>query len=59
MAIYHCNISNVSRAKGSTSCATLSYITGQKVKDERLDTTFDYVSEKGYYNLYRKACQGS
>ena len=42
MAIYHCNISNVSRAKGSTSCATLSYITGQKVKDERLDTTFDY-----------------
>lgn len=42
MAIYHCNISNVSRAKGSTSCATLSYITGQKVKDERLDITFDY-----------------
>lgn len=42
MAIYHCNISNVSRAKGSTSCATLSYISGQAVKDERLDTTFDY-----------------
>lgn len=42
MAIYHCNISNVSRAKGSTSCATLSYISGQAVKDERLDTTFNY-----------------
>lgn len=42
LAIYHCNISNVSRAKGSTSCATLSYISGQAVKDERLDTTFNY-----------------
>lgn len=42
MAIYHCNISNVSRAKGSTSCATLSYISGQAVKDERLDTIFNY-----------------
>ncbi|MDR3765852.1 MAG: MobA/MobL family protein [Butyricicoccus sp.] len=42
LAIYHCNISNVSRAKGSTSCASLSYISGQAVKDERLDTTFNY-----------------
>ena len=42
LAIYHCNISNVSRAKGSTSCASLSYISGRAVKDERLDTTFDY-----------------
>lgn len=42
MAIYHCNISNISRAKGSTSCATLSYISGQVVKDERLDTIFSY-----------------
>ena len=30
MAIYSCNISNVSRAKGSSSCATLSYISGEK-----------------------------
>lgn len=36
MAIYSCNISNVSRAKGSSSCATLSYISGEKVRDERL-----------------------
>lgn len=42
MAIYHCNISNVSRAKGSSSVATLSYITGEKAKDERLDKTFDF-----------------
>lgn len=42
VAIYHCNIANVSRGKGSNSCATLSYISGQAVKDERLDITFDY-----------------
>lgn len=40
MSIYSCNISNVSRAKGSTSCATLSYISGKKIYDERLGKTF-------------------
>lgn len=42
MAIYSCHISNVSRAKGSCSCATLSYITGSKVYCERLRQTFSY-----------------
>ena len=42
MAIYSCNISNVSRAKGSSSCATLSYISGEKVRDERLGKSFRY-----------------
>lgn len=40
MSIYHCSISNVSRAKGSSSTAALSYITGEKVRDERLGKTF-------------------
>lgn len=40
MAIYHCSISNVSRIVGSSSTATLSYIQGQKVKDERRGKTF-------------------
>lgn len=40
MAIYHNSISNVSRANGSCSTATLSYITGEKVKDERLGEMF-------------------
>ena len=40
MSIYSCNISNVSRAKGSTSCATLSSISGERVYDERLGKTF-------------------
>ena len=43
MAIYHCSISNVSRAKGSSSCATLAYISGEKVHDDRLDKTYQYA----------------
>ena len=35
MAIYHLSVSNVSRAKGSTSCATLAYISGEKIHDSR------------------------
>lgn len=46
MAIYSCNISNVSRAKGSSSCATLSYISGEKVLDERLGKSFRYGREE-------------
>lgn len=40
MAIYHFHISSVSRAKTSSSCATVSYITGKRIYDERLDKTF-------------------
>lgn len=42
MAIYHCAISNVSRGNGSSSCATLAYISGEKVHDDRLDTIYSY-----------------
>lgn len=42
MAIYSCNISNVSRGKGSSSCATLSYISAEKVKEERTGETYSY-----------------
>lgn len=45
MAIYSCNISNVSRGKGSTSTATLAYITGKKIKDERLGLSFKFGNE--------------
>ena len=51
MAIYHMHISNISRAKGSTSCATLSYISGKAVYDERLGKKFNYGrKEKVIYN---------
>ena len=42
MAIYHCFISNVSRARGSTSCATLAYISGESICDERTGITYTY-----------------
>lgn len=46
MAIYHCSISNVSRAKGSSSCATLAYISGEKVHDDRTGTTYAYSRQE-------------
>ena len=42
MAIYHCSISNVSRAKGSTSCATLAYISGEEIHDSRTGIKYSY-----------------
>ena len=42
MAIYHCSVSNVSRAKGSSSCATLAYISGETVRDERTGELYSY-----------------
>lgn len=42
MAIYHLSVSNVSRASGSRATATLSYISGKRVHDERRGETYDY-----------------
>ncbi len=42
MSIYSCNISNVSRAAGSSSCATLSYISGEKVREDRTGELHQY-----------------
>lgn len=42
MSIYHLNMSNVSRAAGSSSCATLSYISGVAIHEERTNTTYSY-----------------
>ena len=46
MAIYSCNISNVSRAKGSSACATLSYISAEKIRDERTGELYNYGREQ-------------
>ena len=42
MAYYHCHIGNVSRKNGSSSCASLAYITGLTVCDERTGMTYKY-----------------
>lgn len=46
MSIYSCSISNVSRGKGSSSLANLSYISGEKYRDERLGQSFSYGREE-------------
>ena len=46
MAIYHCHISNVSRAGGSSSCASYAYQSGEKVYDERQGQTYSYGREE-------------
>ena len=43
MAIYSFNISNVSRSTGASTCATLAYISGEKIKDERTGKTYNYA----------------
>ena len=52
MAIFHCAISNISRAGGSSSCATLSYITGVSVYEERTNQTYSY-GRKERVQFYR------
>lgn len=42
MAIYHMSISNVSRAKGSSACASLAYIAASNVYEERTQQTYSY-----------------
>lgn len=42
MAIFHFSISNVSRGKGSSACISLAYITGEKIYDERTNTTYNF-----------------
>jgi len=45
MAIYSCNISNVSRAKGSSSCAALAYISGEEVENELTGQIYKYGNQ--------------
>ena len=42
MSIYSCNISNVSRAKGSSACATLAYVSADKVREDRTGELYQY-----------------
>lgn len=42
MAIFHLSLSAVSRAKGSSACASLAYIAASKVYEERTQQTYSY-----------------
>lgn len=45
MAIYSFNLSNVSRANGGNACATLAYISGERIECERLGKSYKYGHE--------------
>ena len=47
MAIYSMHVSNVSRSAGSSSVASLSYITSRRMRDERTGETFHEVRAPG------------
>lgn len=42
MSIYSLNMSNVSRAQGSSTLANLAYISGRKINDEKLGKAYQY-----------------
>jgi len=42
VAIFHCSCSNVSRASGGSACASLAYISGEKVFDERINKSHNF-----------------
>ena len=43
MAIYSFNVSNVSRSTGASTCATLAYISGEEITDERTGKIYNYA----------------
>ncbi|GHU35038.1 hypothetical protein FACS1894105_02940 [Clostridia bacterium] len=47
MAIYHCNITVFSRAKGACSVAKAAYRSGSVLRDERTGETHDYTRKMG------------
>lgn len=47
MAIYHCQIKNISRGSGRSSVASSSYRSGTKLTNERDGITHDYTNKEG------------
>lgn len=47
MAIYHCSIKPVPRAKGRTATASAAYRTASRIEDERTGQVFDYSRKRG------------
>ena len=47
IAIYHCNISIVSRGKGKSAVAAAAYRSGEKITNEWDGMTHDYTRKRG------------
>ncbi|MDD2800026.1 MAG: MobA/MobL family protein [Methylococcales bacterium] len=52
---YHFSAKTVSRSRGQSAVAAVSYRTAEKLKDERLDKTFDYTRKQGVELVYHAA----
>lgn len=46
MASYHCSVKVLSRSKGRSSVQFSAYISGEKMKDERLGESFNHTSKE-------------
>jgi hypothetical protein len=47
MAIYHCSIKPVPRAKGRTATGSAAYRTASRIRDVRTGEIFDYTRKRG------------
>ena len=47
MAMYHFNVTQVSRGKGQSSVASASYISGERIRDDYYGKTHDYTKKGG------------
>ncbi len=59
MAIYHCEISSISRAKGHSATAAAAYRAGIRIEDDRLGVIQDYTKRKGVVSFEILAASGS
>ena len=47
MAMYHYNVTQVSRGKGQSCVASAAYISGEKLRDDYYGKTHDYTRKGG------------
>src|SRR3984957_10751482 len=47
MAIYHLHVNVIGRKSGSSAVASAAYLSGSRLRDERLDRSHDFSSKRG------------
>lgn len=59
VAIYHCEINSISRAKGDSATAAAAYRAGIRIEDNRMGVVQDYTKRKGVASVKIIAPSGS
>ncbi|MBD4228247.1 MobA/MobL family protein, partial [Xanthomonas citri pv. citri] len=59
VAIYHCEINSISRAKGYSATAAAAYRAGIRIEDDRLGVIQDYTKRSGVASFEILAPSGS